>query len=173
MLYKIINNLTPGYLKKTIPKRNRSSLRQPSNVPIIPSRTEKFRNSFYPNSIKSWNNLDPEIRNVPSLEHFKKRILSLIRPPNKETFGLSGQQNLKRIFQIRVGLSHLKSHNLKHSFNDTPDTCPCGTSSETTYHFFLECPNFNLLRTDLFSGIESVLAEKNNKLDLSIWSKGY
>ena len=154
--------MTPEYLKESIPKRIRFLRRLPSNIPVIPCRTEKFQNSFYPNSIKSWNNLDSEIRNVPSLALFQKQILTLVRPPKKETFGLSDRKSVERIFQIRLGLSQLKSHKLKHNFNDTPnENCSCGSSCESTYHFFLECPNFNPIRRDLFREIESVLIVKN------------
>ena len=77
LLYKIMNNITPTYLKDPIPLRNRSSLRTPY-IPTKYCRTEKFRNSFYPYSIKSWNNLDSAVRKAPTLSIFKKRILELV-----------------------------------------------------------------------------------------------
>ena len=122
---------------------------------------ERFCKSFFPNSIKCWNNLDPAIRNVPSLSLFKKRLLDIIRPPKKEIFGLTDRQGLKWIFQLRVGLSPLKSHKLKHNFSDTiNDTCSCNLSSETTHHFFIACPNYNLICQNLFSQITSIFNTK-------------
>ena len=166
MLYKIKNNLTPIYLKKPIPDINSLSRRLPSNIPEIYGRTEKFCKSFYPNSIKSWNNLDSNIRNAPSLSLFKKRLINIIRPSIKETFNLSDRQGLKWIFQIRVGLSQLKAHKLKHNFSDiTNDTCSCNLSGETTYHFLITCPNFNTIRQDLLTKVKTILLPKNINFD--------
>ena len=41
MFYKIMNGLTPLYLKNLIPERSRSSNRLPSQIPCILSRTGK------------------------------------------------------------------------------------------------------------------------------------
>ena len=83
-----------------------------------------------------------------------------------ETFLLSDRQGLKWIFQLRVGLSHLKSHKFNHNFNDIlSDACSCSSSSENTYHFFLVCLNYNLIRVDLFKEIKSILLTKNINFD--------
>ena len=62
--YKIMNNLTPDYLKVLTP-RLQSHLygSRSSNVlrPIY-CRTERYQNSFFPNSVNSWNNIGPELR---------------------------------------------------------------------------------------------------------------
>merc|ERR1712074_51435 len=50
MFYKLINNFTPNYLKVPIPIRNRSSSRI-TRIPTLHCRTNKYINSFYPNSI--------------------------------------------------------------------------------------------------------------------------
>ena len=47
------------------------------------SRAETFQSTFYPNCISEWNKLDPEIRLAPSVSIFKKKLLSIIRPPCK------------------------------------------------------------------------------------------
>ena len=42
---------------------------------------------------------------------------------------------MKRLFQLRIGLSPLK-HKKRHNFKDTPiDTCCCQFFTETTEHF--------------------------------------
>ena len=164
MLYKIFNNLSPPYLKK--PLTDRVSHRSPHNIPNIYCRTKKFGKSFYPNSIKSWNNLDSDIRNAPTLSAFKSRLIKILRPLKKETFHVFNHRGLSWIFQIRVGLSHLKSHKLKHNFPGIiDDTCSCNLSSETTYHFLIECPNFNIYRQDLLFKVRSILVPKNINFD--------
>ena len=60
---------------------------------------------------------------------------------------------IKWIFQLRVGLSPLKSHKKAHHFQDTPyDTCNCSLRvAETTCHFLLHCSNFIVQRNVLFN----------------------
>ena len=47
MFYKIMNGLTPMYLKNPITERTRFSSRLPSQIPCILNCTEKYCNSFY------------------------------------------------------------------------------------------------------------------------------
>ena len=44
---------------------------------------------------------------------------------------------------MRVGLSHLREHKFKHSFQDTLNLiCNCGEDIETTFHYVLHCPDY-------------------------------
>ena len=56
------------------------------------------------------------------------------------TIGVLYQRHL---FQLRVGLSHLRYHKKCHNFADTPsDICLCMRGVEDTSHFLLFCPLF-------------------------------
>ena len=69
---------------------------------------------------------------------------------------------IKWIFQLRVGLSPLKSHKKSHNFEDTPyDTCVCSRDAETTCHFLLHCPNFITHRNTLFDTVNPILHANN------------
>jgi hypothetical protein len=50
--------------------RNRHNISQPAN------RLSKYQNSFFPSTIKTWNTLDLNIREVPTFFTFKKRLQS-------------------------------------------------------------------------------------------------
>ena len=90
LFYKIINNLTPIYTKDPIPplQQFQYSLRNQDVIGRIKARTEKFKSSFYPHCLSEWNNLDPEIRLAPSVAVFEKKLLSIIRPPERYIFGI-------------------------------------------------------------------------------------
>ncbi len=76
-------------------------------------------------------------------------------------FSIHHPIGIKWIFQLRVGLSPLKSHKKRHNFQDTPDDkCVC-TNAETTPHFLLECPMFTLYRNNLFETLNPILLPKN------------
>ena len=85
LFYKMINNLLPEYTRDPVPQLQQShySLRNLDVIGQIRARTEKFKSSFYPNCLVEWNELGPEIRLSPSVAIFKKRLISMIRPPAK------------------------------------------------------------------------------------------
>ena len=86
--------------------------------------------------------LDFNIRNSENLALFKKRILAFIRPSANSAFHCLNPNGLKLITRLRLGLSHLRFHKFKHSFQDTLNPiCYCGTV-ETTIHYLLLYPNF-------------------------------
>ena len=110
------------------------------------------------NVIISWNKLGPEIRKIDSISEFKKSLLGTIRPDKAHSiFKIHDPENIKHIYQLRVGLSQLKSHKKNHNFRDTPtDFCQCGTGVESTEHFLLYCPSFSIQRDTLISTISPI-----------------
>ena len=83
--YNIQNNLTPPYLKDPIPPI-RSHLFGSRSVNVINEircKSKSYSNSFYPDNIRCWNKIGPELRNSPNLKSFKLGILALVRPPPK------------------------------------------------------------------------------------------
>ena len=132
----------------------------------IACRTERYRNSFYPDGVISWNGIGPELRGATSLSIFKKNILKIIRPVKSSIFKIHNPNGIRWIFQLRVGLSPLKNHKKHHEFIDTPDDeCVC-RKSETTQHFLLKCPIYNVHRLNLFQTLHPTLLA-NNLLNLN------
>ena len=63
-------------------------------------------------------------------------------------------------YQLSVGLSPLRHHKKRHKFIDTPnDTCRCGTGIETTDHFLVDCPLFNVQRDRLMSVVNPIVSK--------------
>ena len=122
------------------------------------TRTVKFNSIFYHNCILEWNTLDPEIRLAPSVAVFKKKLLSIIRPPAKSVFGIHDPFGLSYLSQLRVGLSKLNFNKFKHNFKDTLNPlCPTNDGIEDTEHFLLLCPTFDVQRRDLLAEISQLL----------------
>ena len=160
LLYKILNNLTPSYMIEPIPPLRQSNytLRNPDVIGRIMARTEKFKSSFYPSCLTEWNELDPEIRLAPSVTVFKKKLLSIIRPPAKSVFGIHDPMGLSHLTQLRVGLSKLNFHKFRHDFKDTVNPmCPTNDGVEDTEHFLLLCPSFAVQRQNLLAEILPLL----------------
>ena len=57
---------------------------------------------------------------------------------------------------LRVGISHLRGHKFKHSFQDTLNPiCSCGFDVESTFHYILHCSMYNDERYTLLSTIKN------------------
>ena len=79
LMYKLVNDQAPIYLEHLLPRRvgevNPYNRRNQDDLIILPAtRLSLFRNSFVPASVRLWNNIDPTVRNRPSLAAFKQSI---------------------------------------------------------------------------------------------------
>ena len=74
-LWKIINGLSPEYLKKYLPRlqSSRNPIRQ-KLFRAFPRSTTYYGNSFFPYSIDQWNKLDPEITIIQRISQFKNML---------------------------------------------------------------------------------------------------
>ena len=170
LFYKFVNNLSPEYTVDPIPPLHQSQycLRNQDVIGRLNARTEKFKSTFYPNCLSEWNKLEPELRGAPSIAVFKKKLLSIIRPPAKSVYGIHDPKGLSHLTQLRVGLSKLNFHKFKHNFRDTINPmCPTSDGIEDTEHFLLFCPSFDAQRQDLLAGMVELLRPFEQITDLS------
>ena len=158
--YKIVNKLTPDYLRRYLPVALVApvNLRARNAIPPLAIRTERFRNTFFPFCISQWNLLDSRIRNLPSALSFKKAIFDFFRPKCSSVFGAQNSQGVIFLNRLRVGFSHLNDHKFRHGFLDTLDPlCSCRTNSiEDTQHYLLHCSNHSLARQSLFDNLHTL-----------------
>ena len=164
----VTNRLTPQYLLDPIPvpRRHLFGRHATNDLYEFSWRNLRFLYYFYSDSVITWNNLGPETRNIETLSGFKKKLLKTIKPEAHSIFKIHDPDNVKYLFQLRVGLSLLKSHKKNHNFRDTPnDDCHCGAGTESTEHFLLICPLFTRQREDLFLAINPVLNVKIQNFD--------
>ena len=158
--YKIMNNLTPSYLKTPVPEPQ-THLFGPRSTNVIPNlscRNDRFKNSFYPHAIELWNAIGVEFRSIEKLSDFKSSLLEIIRPLKKDIFDILNPDGTKQIFQLRVGLSPLRAHKFNHNFIDTSNNiCLCGNGTEDTEHFLLVCPFFANIRKSLVENVSKLV----------------
>ena len=159
-IHKIKNNMTPSYLKDKLPPNHRPFL---SNVfRKINSKTDRYKNSFLPHAVSSWNIFISDFEDFPSFNNLKVHLLSLFRPKIKSIFGIHDPMGLRYLFQLRVSLSPLRSHKNRHNFIDTPsDICLCKQGVENTSHFLFFCPRFAIQRATLTTNVNEILRKNN------------
>ena len=133
-LFKITNNLTPAYLQQKLPPLR---IENPNLIEEMRARTRRYKNTFYSNAISSWNNIIVNIQGNITKSTIKSRVLKIIRPNSNSFYDIHDPIGLHILFQLRTGLSPLRSHKFRHNFQDTPsDICACTRGIEDTKHFF-------------------------------------
>ena len=135
-------------------------LRRRAAIGHVFARTQGFKSSFYSNCLLEWDRLDQDIRQSNSLAIFKRRLLSIIRPPAKSIFGIQNPRGLSILTRLRVGLSKLNFHKFKHNFNDTMNPlCPMNDGVEECEYYFLLCHMYDDIRRDLLKGVNAILLQ--------------
>ena len=87
--------------------------------------------------------------------------MSFIRPKAKSIFNCNSSKGLKFVTRLCLGLSHLREHKFKHSFQDYINPlCTCSLDVESAIRYFLHCPLFTIQRHTLLNTISQV----DNKL---------
>ena len=163
-----MSNQTPEYLKFPTLSLHRHlyGVRSGNVLKDIECETPRYRNSFFPDSVSMWNDLGPDLRGSESISKFKESLLPLYRPVKKTIFN-AHDPGIKWIFQLRVGLSPLKSHKKSHKFagyeHPYSDTCSCTMGAESTAHFLLYCPNFTTQRKVLYGTVNPILLTHNTQ----------
>ena len=160
MLYRILHDDAPQSLIGILHNIYRENtcmnynLRHNENIKIPYCKTNYYKGSFFPYSIKLWNNLQIEQKLKPTLSVFK----STLKTPNKTNkLFYYGDRKLSVIHaKIRMGCSPLNSHmSIIMHIKDNP-SCICGANIESPAHYFLQCP--------LYAGPRISLLENINRL---------
>ena len=104
----------------------------------------------------------PHFKVMPTFLILKKHLISLFRPQERSIFKVHDPTGTKHLYQLRLGLSQLKSHKKAHNFVDTiSDQCLCKIGAEDTDHFLFKCPFYARHRSVLASSVMSIIIPKN------------
>ena len=155
-MFKIKKEEAPNYLMNLIPKCNLTVRTRNSHITIFRCRTDCFKYSFFPSTLRDWFNLDDNIRNSESISVFKNRLLLFIRPLQNSVFNIFDPKRLKLLTWLPLRFSHLNEDRFRHNM------CKyslyfCSLEAEDTLHYLLHCHYFNQHRLDLMNSVKSVL----------------
>ena len=144
-MYKIVNNLTPMYLFECLPEspptaRNYNT-RQISGIYPFRARTTLFDRSYFPSTVRLWNQLPSALRESETLSQFKTKLRFIPKFSVKHSDLLFfGKRPLAiKHARLRMGCSRLKAHLFRIGVIDSPACC-CGTGDEDMFHYFFICP---------------------------------
>ena len=165
----------PNYLTTFIPKCEAAIRTRNNNFPTYKCRTDCFKYSFFPSTLKDWSRLDINIRNSESISLFKSRLLSFVRPNQSNICNIFDPIGLKLLTRLRLGLSHLNEHKYRHNFQDCLNPlCSGSLEIEDTTHYLLHCQHFSNNRYDLMNSVKSVIPNfqfltDNNRIDILLY----
>ena len=121
-IHKILNNKTLSYLKDKLPPNSRTLFSGDirNTFREIICKSNRYKNSFFPDAIASWDIFIKHFDDVPSFDILKDHINAFFRPKPNSIFGVHDPLGIRYLFQLRVSLSPLRSHKRRHNFADTP-----------------------------------------------------
>ena len=92
-----------------------------------------------------------------------------MRPSSNFFYNCHNPFGIKYITRIRLGLSHLREHKFKHSFQDSINPiCNCGNDVESATHFFLHYPLYSNERCTLLSSLSKIDHKLLDSTDTSL-----
>ena len=154
MLYKIKHSLAPDYLTSLLPRQNSEvithNLRNREYIKPPHARLETYKRSFFPSAINIWNSLTSNTWNMPTVQLFKQALT------NMETnilYYYGKRWASIHHARIRMGCSLLNYDLCYRVYVTDNPACRCGASMETAFHFFMECPLYQLERENMVNAI--------------------
>ena len=169
--YKILNNLAPQYLVDILPpnvnQRQNYNLRCGNNISQIPAMKELYLRSYFPSTIKEWNNLPEHIREAPILSSFNRALAAHFVPPVRVPWYGTGDRLCDiHHTRMRLGCSLLKGHLHYNLHVEDDPSCRCGNEIEDPYHFFFVCPLYDNQRRMLLESLSHSIPDVAPRLSI-------
>ena len=182
IFYKILNGITPDYLSELVPpmihETTRYNLRNSNDIQTMHANTNLYYNSFFPSTIRAWNNLSEDIKQATSVASFKFRLNRGITKPPKY-YNVGGRIGQILHARLRMECSSLNSHLYSKNIVAEP-SCQCG-AFESSSHFLFDCPRHAAARArylpnnlddftlhDLLFGMETKPNQENEDLFIQV-----
>ena len=158
---QFFSTLLPG----TVAQNTNYNLRNNQNFNIPRFRLTSTNLSFVPSALRQWNELDVEVRSLPSFQNFKKAITEKVeKAPSYFDFGERRSNNF--LTKLRHRCSSLKYDLFRVNIIESPESS-CGNPCENVFHFLLECPNYIEQRRNMLVRLAFYTADINVELLLN------
>ena len=172
IFHKIHLHETRPLIRKFMPKldidRINFTRSKGGYIPFKP-KDNKFNTSFFPNTLKLWNNLTKEIQ-CKDVHEFKLSVKKEIKPSRYKHFSRGNKFANTLLTRIRVGRSFLNQHSFTIGHSDSPE-CSCHHKFESPEHYFLQCFLYSQERQTMFDLFEHYIPNfpnlnRKRKLDI-------
>ena len=170
LFFKMKKGKSPEYLQNLIPEevqtRTAYNLRNSQDV-MLPKVTKNyFLKSFIPSTIRAWNKLSMDIRNIADVDTFKDTLSKLYGKIETYKPYLQGlTEGHIQLSRFRMGLSGLNAHRHRYHFIDFRDCHMCNSHVEDEIHFIFECPAYAAARQQMLTRLRHVLPRYNHSFN--------
>ena len=149
-MYKVNNGIVPSYIQDLIPplvsEISNYPLRNNRNISVPFNRTSISQKSCIPSSIRLWNSLEDDLKNLSTLQTFKKHITSSLNNSCVPSHFTIGNRYISILHaRLRNNCSNLNNDLFRNHLRDNPLCDLCGMT-EDTIHYFFHCRKFTLER---------------------------
>ena len=160
LFHKIHTHETRPQIRECMPpvNNNHTATRSQRYYNNYSTRDAEFNNSFFPKTVRRWNNLPVYLRNL-SIDEFKIELAAILKPKKNRLYNIGSKFGNSIHTQLRLNCSQLNSHLYSFGLSLSPN-CLC-QAQETTKHFMLDCFIFSIERNELFEKLEGVLERKH------------
>ena len=163
-LHQYLTNLVPF----TISQATTYCLRNPTDIRLPRCRTERYKTSFFPSVVVSWNNLPCNIREAASPAQFKALFRRQFCPVTPRKYYSSYKVSFRRLgmehTRLRLLSNLLNRHKFKLGFSDSPN-CECGNHEESEKHYLLSCVRYSAEGQAMIQTVSSILTVSNLNTD--------
>jgi hypothetical protein len=176
LMYKIMNGLTPPYLKRILPstvaERSQYNLRSRDNLVTVRYNKTFCSKSFIPATVKDWNEFSIDLRSCTSLHQFKIGLKTILFKNKNNIYKHISGPNVTHICRMRMGLSGLNKHRYDYNFIMSPMCNVCNDQQEDAVHYFFHCIRYAAQREILFNQLVPILGKdvddiKRNPIDIT------
>ena len=141
----------------TVPRRQLNyGLRHPRDYGVHVAGTNRFSYAYCHNNLFEWNLLGDEIKNSKSLSQFKSKLLKIIIPEGNSVYNISDIEGVRLLTKLGLKFSVLNEHKFRHNFDSLTPFCACGYDMADNEHLLLHCPQFDVMRQDLFGRLSVI-----------------
>ena len=162
-MFKLQRGMAPPYLQNICPPLTRDrtiyNLRTGCNITMPQIKTSTYQNSYFPQSIKDWNNLAKIDKEIISINTFKEHQKKNSGYKVNHLYHLYSTKAALNHTRIRLGLSGLASQRLDYKHITDPKCLQCNAKVESPVHYFLTCPAHAAHRDEFFGEVCRILHE--------------
>ena len=161
MMYNIIHGNAPQYLidinnELQGEQIHTYNLRDEDNLRIPYCRLSSYKNSFFPRSIKNWNELNREAKTSNSLYCFR-RVLKRTNNELNILFYYGERWASVHHARMRMGCSKLHKDLFQNLHVVDSAACSCGARIEDAKHFFFHCPHYANIRQTMIVALQGLM----------------
>ena len=157
LFHKIFNKDTPQFLSDILEplyRHNTYNVRNNDDFTLPNYRLQSTRNSFFPSTIKLWNELEPEVRHNYSFNQFRFYLRSERDIYKVPDYFFAGERKYNVILtRLRNLCSNLNFDLFRVNLTHSP-VCFCGAPVENVSHYLLECNLYQRQRDVLVNKLQ-------------------